>query len=323
MQSSWLSAEQMAQLSNDNERAFLSPLPFFSLVRIQGDDQRRYLQGQVTSDVLALTDSQWQRGAHCDAKGKMWGSFYLYTEVDQPALNWLGFRDEVQASLTQLKKYGVFAKVQFEELLEHAVFGVGGEDAVEVLTALALPIPAIGERAQLQQTAILALAADHFMVITDKATAHQWLERRELLAAPTRWLAQHIAHGIPFVEHALQNEYVPQQLNLQALDAISFSKGCYMGQEMVARMKYLGKNKRAMYLLQGAAQGTPAAGDDIELQLEHHWRRAGVVVNAVNIQGQLSLLAVLPNDITPESGLRLAADPEVLLSIQPLPYSLD
>lgn len=321
MQSSWISAEQLAHLSNDPQRAFLSPLPAFQVLRIGGPDNRRFLQGQVTQDVLHLSAAQWLRGAHCDAKGKMWGTFYLSSHGDD--LLWLAFRDELQASAAQLKKYGVFSKVTFTDELTAAVFGVGGSDAVAVLSQLRLPVPAVGELAAHGDSQVLALAADHYLIITSRDTAQQWLQLTDLLAAPTRWLAQHIEHGIPYVEHALQAEYVPQQLNLQALNAISFTKGCYMGQEMVARMKYLGKNKRAMYLLHGSTETTPIAGQDIEMALESNWRRAGVVVNAVNIHGDLHLLAVLPNDLEPGQALRLAEEPHTSLLVRPLPYTLD
>ena len=156
------------------------------------------------------------------------------------------------------------------------------------------------------------------------AAASQLLtEHAAILAAPTRFFQQHIMQGQPYLEQALIGEYVPQNLNLQAIDGISFTKGCYIGQEMVARMKYLGKNKRATFILQADSEETPAAGSDIEVQLEQNWRRSGVVINAVNIQGTLSVLAVLPNDTAPDAHLRLASDAETRFSIQPLPYLLN
>lgn len=322
MQSFWMSAEQLAQLSNNLSSAFISPLPAFHLLKISGADQQKFLQGQVTCDVTQISAEHFLRGAHCDAKGKMWSTFHLLQAGDD--LLWLAFRDELQASLTQLKKYGVFAKISFTEVQDqYAVFGIGGADSAALLSALGYPQPAIGQQLTVAGGYLLGLAADHFLLVLaiDEAKAF-WQQQQALMAAPTRWLAQHIAHGIPYLEQPLLGEYVPQQLNLQALDAISFTKGCYMGQEMVARMKYLGKNKRAMYLLQADTDHTPVAGTDIEIQLEQNWRRSGVVVNAVNIQGQLQLLAVLPNDISATDHFRLATEQDVSLQLQPLPYSI-
>ncbi|MDX1392367.1 MAG: tRNA-modifying protein YgfZ, partial [Rheinheimera sp.] len=134
---------------------------------------------------------------------------------------------------------------------------------------------------------------------------------------------QHIRHGFSYLEQGLIGEFVPQMLNLQALNAISFTKGCYIGQETVARLKYRGGNKRAAYILQADTAELPAAGTDIEIQLGENWRRSGQVVNAANINNQLWLIAVLPNDITPADSLRLSSDSAPALRIMPLPYSLN
>ncbi|MFN3711548.1 MAG: tRNA-modifying protein YgfZ, partial [Alishewanella aestuarii] len=108
-----------------------------------------------------------------------------------------------------------------------------------------------------------------------------------------------------------------------AVEGISFTKGCYIGQETVARLKYRGGNKRAAYILSANTDETPVAGADIELQLDTNWRRIGQVINAVNINQQLWLLALLPNDITPADSLRLAGEQPLPLSQHALPYSLN
>ena len=324
MQSSWISAEQLAHLSNDAEQAFISPLPAFTIIRISGPDQKKYLQGQLTCDVNSLQADKFLRGAHCDAKGKMWATFHLFEAGDDLLL--LGFRDEIQASLLQLKKFGVFSKVSFTETQDSlAVFGLSGPQADDLLPLLNLDrAPDIGSVIAVNGGYLLALAAQHYFLILDVDAARNILQSQSAnLAAPTRFLQQHILHGLPYLEQPIIGEYVPQNLNLQAIDAISFSKGCYIGQEMVARMKYLGKNKRATYILTAQSAETPAAGSDIEVQLEQNWRRSGVVINAVNIHGELSVLAVLPNDITPEDHLRLASEPETIFRINALPYSLN
>jgi hypothetical protein len=323
MQSSWISADQLAQLSNDVAAAFISPLPSFTVIRISGPDQKKYLQGQTTCDLEQLSADNFLRGAHCDAKGKMWATFTLVQQGDDLLL--IGFRDEMQASLTQLKKFGVFSKVSFHDTSsELAVLGVSGPEADQLLAKLQLPVPAVGAALAVDSGVLLAIAEQHYLLILQQSAALALLERDQAaLAAPTRFLQQHILHGLPYLEQAVIGEYVPQNLNLQAIDAISFTKGCYIGQEMVARMKYLGKNKRATFILTATSAETPAAGSDIEVQLEQNWRRSGVVINAVNIHGELAVLAVLPNDISPDAQLRLASEPDTRFSIQSLPYSLN
>ena len=110
---------------------------------------------------------------------------------------------------------------------------------------------------------------------------------------------------------------------LQALGGISFKKGCYTGQEMVARAKFRGANKRALWTLSGTASRVPEAGEDLELKMGDNWRRTGTVLAAVQLDdGSLMVQVVMNNDMEPDSVFRVRDDANTL-SIEPLPYSLE
>ncbi|HSG51702.1 MAG TPA: tRNA-modifying protein YgfZ [Rheinheimera sp.] len=322
MHTSWLTAEQYATLSTEVTDAFIAPLTAFDTLILSGPDSRKYLQGQTTCDIDSLTEQNFLHGAHCDAKGKMWSQFYLFSRGDN--LITLAFRDELAASTLQWKKFGVFSKVSFEAGQQHyAVFGLGGTKVDALLQQLGLTKPETGMLSRQQDAILLALAHDHLLLVVPLAQAQQLMQQALPFAAAPVWLVQHIRHGFSYLEQGLIGEFVPQMLNLQALNAISFTKGCYIGQETVARLKYRGGNKRAAYILKAETADLPAAGTDIEIQLGENWRRSGQVVNAANIHNQLWIIAVLPNDITPADTLRLCTDSTPMLSIEPLPYSLN
>ena len=322
MHTSWLTAEQFAALSSHSSEAFIAPLPAFETLIIGGPDNRKYLQGQVTCDVNQLTEGTFLHGAHCDAKGKMWSQFYLCQHSEDLIV--IAFRDELQASTAQWKKFGVFSKVSFTSgQQQYAVLGIGGTKAAQLAEELGFSVPAKGAVAEHNGMQLLALSDNHYLLLCQIDAAQALLQRPLPFAAPTVWLAQHLQRGFSYLEQSLIGELVPQMLNLQALDAISFSKGCYIGQETVARLKYRGGNKRAAYILHAQTNESPAAGTDIEIQLGDNWRRTGQVVNAVNVNNQLWLIAVLPNDTTAADSLRLASDSAPLLQIAPLPYSLN
>ena len=324
MHTSWLTAEQYAGLSSQPQQSFIAPLPAFECLSISGADNRKYLQGQTTCDVDSLTDTNFLHGAHCDAKGKMWSQFYLLSEADTLVV--IAFRDELIASTAQWKKFGVFSKVSFDSAQQqYAVFGISGSHCQPLLQQLGFEANNISP-GQLYRHAgyrLLALTAEHFLLLTTLVDAKALMQQPLPFAAPTLWLAQHIKQGYSYLEQALIGELVPQMLNLQALDAISFTKGCYIGQETVARLKYRGGNKRAAYILTAQTDEAPRAGTDIEIQLGENWRRTGQVVNAANINNQLWLIAVLPNDITAADTLRLSTDSAPILQLEPLPYSLN
>lgn len=332
MHTSWLTAEQYASLSTQVQGAFIAPLPAFDTVLVGGADNQKYLQGQTTCDLDQLSDDNFLHGAHCDAKGKMWSQFYLAKSAEQ--LIALAFRDELTASVTQWKKFGVFSKVSFDAgQPQFAVFGLGNaassaaveqnNDVAQLIIHLGFAVPEPGCLSRHNGAMLLALARDHFLLIMPLADTEKLMQQQLPFAAPTVWLVQHIKHGFSYLEQGLIGEFVPQMLNLQALNAISFSKGCYIGQETVARLKYRGGNKRAAFILTADTDETPAAGTDIDIQLGENWRRSGQVVNAANINNQLWLIAVLPNDITPADSLRLGSDSAPPLRLMPLPYSLN
>ncbi|MGI5308601.1 tRNA-modifying protein YgfZ [Rheinheimera sp. WS51] len=332
MHTSWLTPEHYAELSTEPLQAFIAPLPAFDTLTISGVDAIKYMQSQTTCDLHTLEETNFLRGAHCDAKGKMWSQFHLCMAVkpnsqEQAAsLVVIAFRDELTASIEQWKKFGVFSKVDFTSGQDqYAVFGIGGSDNEQVtalISQLGFELPQVGQTKRHNDAFLLCLAPSHFIMVQPIAAAQQLMQQDFPLAAPNLWLAEHIRCGFSYLEQSLIGKLVPQMLNLQAIDAISFSKGCYMGQETVARLKFRGGNKRAAYILQAQSDELPAAGTDIEIQLNENWRRTGQVVNAANINNQLWIIAVLPNDTTAADSLRLSSDSAPSLQIVPLPYSL-
>ncbi|WP_435301607.1 tRNA-modifying protein YgfZ [Aeromonas rivipollensis] len=288
----------------------LFPLTDLAITRLTGNDRVKYLQGQVTCDVNALQPGQSTLGGHCDPKGKLWSDFRLLC-LDESLL--LLTKPSVLArQLPELKKFAVFAKVEIGEF-QGQVVGLAGQGTDAWIAA----------QYGLQETGLV----EGGMAV--RVEAERWLLASEsplALSLPVGdealWWGLDIKAGIPHLEAVHQGEYIPQMLNLQALEGISFTKGCYMGQEIVARAKYRGANNRALFVLAGQASGPVASGDTLEIQLGDNWRRSGMVLNAWQQDGQLWLTAVLPKDTEADANFRLKQEEGSRLSLQPLPYSL-
>ena len=139
---------------------------------------------------------------------------------------------------------------------------------------------------------------------------------------PLAWDLLDIQDGIPSLAGATQLEFIPQALNLQSIEqAISFQKGCYIGQETVARAKYRGANKRALFIFAAQTQTLPEIGSALEMALGDNWRATGTITSAVNFHGVLWLQAVLNTPLEEGQAFRLP-NWQTLLDIQPLPYEL-
>ena len=305
----------------------LMTLDDWALATITGADSEKYLQGQVTADVSTLAANQHLLAAHCDSKGKMWSNMRLFHNKEGFA--WLLRRSVRETQLRELKKYAVFSKVTIAADDERVLLGVAGFQARAALANLFTTLPeSENQVVQEGETTLLWFAhpAERFLLVTDAATAEMVTEKlrgEAQLNNSQQWLALNIEAGLPVIDEANVAQFIPQATNLQALGGISFKKGCYTGQEMVARAKFRGANKRALWYLAGTASRVPEAGEDLERKMGDNWRRTGTVLAAAQLDdGRVIVQVVMNNDMEPDSVFRVREDANTL-SIEPLPYSLE
>ncbi|MDH2914286.1 tRNA-modifying protein YgfZ [Kosakonia sp. HypNH10] len=305
----------------------LMTLDDWALATITGADSEKYLQGQVTADVSTLAANQHLLAAHCDSKGKMWSNMRLFH--DKEGFAWLLRRSVRETQLRELKKYAVFSKVTIAADDKRVLLGVAGFQARAALANLFTTLPeSENQVVQEGETTLLWFAhpAERFLLVTDAATAEMVTEKLRGEAQfnnSQQWLALNIEAGLPVIDEANVAQFIPQATNLQALGGISFKKGCYTGQEMVARAKFRGANKRALWYLAGTASRVPEAGEDLERKMGDNWRRTGTVLAAAQLDdGRVIVQVVMNNDMEPDSVFRVREDANTL-SIEPLPYSLE
>lgn len=295
----------------------ISELNNWALITMVGNDKKSYLHGQITCDVVALAQDEITFGGHCDAKGKLWSIFQLFHHNEGYAL--FQRKSAIETELTEIKKYSVFSKVDIT-ISDDVLLGFTGQEAEAW----------INENTDSQSF----VRTSQFGTFA-KTGESQWLlvttnEHKEaLLSSLTQatlcdeslWELYTIQQGLPLLDKPLVNEHIPQAMNLQAIGGINFKKGCYTGQETVARAKYRGINKRAMYLVSGQSEQAPVAGDAIERSVGENWRKGGTIVSAFRYEdGHTLALAILPNDLDDDTQFKLQ---ESIWEKMSLPYSLD
>lgn len=306
----------------------LVSLEDWGLVRLNGPDQVQYLQGQVTADINKMPTDQHVLCAHCDAKGKMWSTLRLFHSGGGMA--YLVRRSVLESQLAELKKYAVFSKITIAADNNAVLLGVAGLQARTALAGIFKTLPDAQQQVVEENATTLlhfALPAERFVLITTTEIANRLISTladQAQLRNSSQWLTLDIEAGYPVIDAPNSAQLLPQAANLQALNGISFSKGCYAGQEMVARAKFRGANKRAMYWLEGNASLPVDAGDDLELKLGENWRRTGSVLATSHLDdGKLWVQVVMNNDLEADSILRVCLDTSSKLTIKPLPYSLE
>ncbi|NAX00040.1 MULTISPECIES: tRNA-modifying protein YgfZ [Vibrio] len=311
----------LAVTANDSlPPLMLTHLASWGAIIISGNDKKAYLQGQVTCNVVTLEPTQSTLGAHCDAKGKVWSVFRLFHHHDGYAM----FQplSAIEAELRELKKYAIFSKVNISQSQDVAL-GVMGEQAEQYINTLTADE---GEVRLIDGGSAIKISSQRWLLLVSEQTAQQLMTQSEALKVTEEtWTRFDIEEAVPVLGQADQNEHIPQAVNLQAFNGISFNKGCYTGQETVARAKYRGINKRAMYILQGNIE-QPLSNDQpimIERSVGENWRSAGQLMVHYTFADNTAIgLVVLPNNLEPETEFRLASQPNTRWFMQALPYSL-
>lgn len=295
-------------------------------ISVEGEDACSFLHAQLTQDLQQLPASRWTRAAWCNAKGRVLALFHV---VPQPG----GFllllpRVLLEPMLKRLRMFVLRSQVTLTDVTDsHVIAGLSGPEASDMLRAINCSVPATGALTCTPPLTVLALGGEpqRFILISpDEVMMDAW-QRLTDTATPCgahAWNLLDILNGEPSVVPETQERFVPQMLNLHWLSGVSFRKGCYPGQEVVARMQYLGRLKQRLYLAEIDQAATPAAGAPVYADGSN--QAAGTVVNASpHPHGGQVLLAVLRIDAAETAVLRLEPSQGAPLHLLELPYSID
>lgn len=283
------------------------PLLGEGIVRAHGADASSFLQGQLSNDLglLNATNAQWT--SYCSAQGRVL-AIPLAWKTHDDILLWMPgeILDPLRA---RLRRYVLRARVQLDDVSsEHLVLGVGGPQATAALRELVAAPPAepMGRTTASDGSTVVMLAPALYVVVVPMphaARAWDTLAAACVPASAAGWQWRLVQARIPRLGAALQEQFVPQMLNLEQLGAISFDKGCYPGQEIVARAQYLGQVKRRLTALH-AAEG-PLVPDQPILRADGS--SAGTVVaGAPAPHGGWDVLAVVQTDAVEHEPLHAA-----------------
>ena len=304
------------------DSAFFCTLSHEGVLAVRGADAGKFLQGQLTCNINYLSDTRASLGARCTQKGRMQSSFRILLEGDGVLLAMAG--ELLEPQLADLKKYAVFSKSKLtDESAAWVRFGLDHGDAA--LTGLGLDLPAetdsVARHEGLIAIRVSAQRAELWAPADQAETLKTRLSAQLAEAELNQWLLGQIRAGIGQVMPATRELFIPQMLNLQAVGGVSFKKGCYTGQEIVARMQYLGKLKRRLYRVQLDASELPEPGTP--LFAPSHNSSIGEVVLAARAGQTIELLAVLQAEAAEEGVLHLGALEGPALHLLDLPYELD
>ena len=314
-----------ASTNTSTQKPFLTLLGHQHLLSFSGQENRKFLQGQLTCDVVKLENNQTAYGACCTPKGRMVANFRTVAYADDVILSLPA--DQSEALHAHLKKYAMFFRTvsitsENEEWIRMGFGGKGASDLVSQIFGQKPEGNAIIE-ADAGLAFIAAESSNRYELwIKPEHTRRVWeqLSQTAAVVPTTHWQLVDIHDGIAWVTEASRDEWIPQHLNWQAVDGVSFSKGCYTGQEIVARMKYLGKLKNRLYRFSLEGLDVPAIGAVINNEAGS---KSGNLVAAMASpeNNSVELLAVIRKDDA-EGSITLA-EGGTSLQLQSIPYAVE
>jgi folate-binding protein YgfZ len=301
----------------------IAPLPHLGVIRAAGADAASFLHNQLTNDVLLMKDGQCRLAAYCNAKGRMQASFVFYKRSAEELLL-IGRQDLLAQTVKRLSMFVLRAKVKLTDATaDFQLLGLAGDALSAALGSVAPAALAPWQR--------IALNVGEQMA--DVLTLYPALNQaRGLWIAPTgvasptgpaltadQWQVGEVMSGIAWVEQATFEAFVPQMLNYESVDGVNFKKGCYPGQEVVARSQFRGTLKRRAFIAQSAVPMT--AGQEVFSSLDAT-QPCGLVAQAASDGGSHVAVLELQLSATENSSLHLGASDGPVLGLLPLPYAL-
>jgi folate-binding protein YgfZ len=315
-----------AELRAARDGSIVVPLTHLGLIACDGEDAQAFLQSQLSNDIGSLTPQRSAYAAYCSAKGRMLANFLLWREAQT---YYLELARPLHAGIQKrLAMYVLRAKVKLADAGEsRAVLGLAGPGAIPALQAIFPKLPLQPHQVVHDPAngSVIALPGGRFQLVAEfEAAQRLW---RTLSAALTpvgtsRWEWLEIRNGIPLITPATQEQFVPQMANMELIGAVNFQKGCYPGQEIVARTQYLGQLKRRMLLAHVDGGALPRPGDQL-FSRALEGQACGMVINAQGApEGGYDLLAVIQTSSLEQATVHLNAADGPPLRMDPLPYSL-
>lgn len=315
------------ELSAGESGSVIVPLVHLGLIRVTGAEAAPFLHNLLSNDVNGLTADTARLNSFCTVKGRMLASFLTWREAGGDVL--LQPAADVTAVLQKkLSMYVLRSKAKVNDAsAEICQFGLAGPKATSALQARGLPVPeAPLAVAHAGEATVIRLDATRLILALPApagAALFAALVKAGLLPAGTGvWQSLDIRAGWPLITSATQEEFVPQMANFELLGGVSFSKGCYPGQEIVARTQYLGKLKKRMYRAFVATGERPDAATDLYSPDVGEQSCGKVVTASPQAAGGYEILAVLQMSSHEGNDVHLGAPGGPKVEFRPLPYAV-
>ncbi len=302
----------------------VAELTHLGIIRVIGEDSVKFLQGQLTQDVELMRPDEARLAAFCNAKGRMQASFIMFRRgfgVDEEILM-VCQRDILAATLKRLSMFVLRAKAKLSDASgDFALYGLAGDTAKSIAGG---EHPA-GSKVDIgvANVTFLQPGAGHALALWCAPAGSAAPEGPPLSLSIWHWL--NVQSGIAMISQPIFEAFVPQMLNYESVGGVNFKKGCYPGQEIVARSQFRGTLKRRAYLVHTDGDKAPNVGQEVFHASDAEQPCGLVAAAAPAPSGGFDAIVSMQTSAAADAGngrLTLASASGVPLILLPLPYPL-
>ncbi len=316
----------------DNKKAetetILCDLSQYSTIVIAGEDASTFMQGQFTNDVNDINDDTCQISGFCNKKGRMLANFRLFMHQGN---YFISIKNNlVENSISHLQNYVLRSHVAIQDVSEQLIhLGLSGNNTAELLSPFIDNVSEETNSVSYNDDYIALRVAgttsryEIFCSFEHAKTLWEKISQQVSVVNSSAWDYLNIQAGTPLIDINTSGEFVPQMTNMELINGVSFTKGCFTGQEIVARMHYLGKVKKRTFKIHIAAKEKPETGDKLFAENARAGQNTGAILQVEeNPESGYDALAVIQIADT-ESKLFLNDADGPAVSIETLPYSFE
>ncbi len=291
-----------------------------SVIKVYGDDALSFLQGQLTCDFKLIKNGHPTLGAHCNVKGRVQSSFLAWHDND---CFYLALAADVRAqTMAELNKFAIFSKVTLEPCDDLMIAVFGGNSINRSLQAFLPEPPTTNAQVATDLGLFLQITPIGMLAVVPTAKIEPFVEKltqeKLTICGNNAWSLHLIQCGVALVSAATSELWSPHELNYDLIDAVNFKKGCYKGQEIIARIQYRGRPKVRTYPLRFEPIPPIKLGDKLNI----NETTAGVVAVALAGTNFLDSLVTLKIETSAQEPLRIDEETNRQIQLLPLNYAI-
>ncbi|MBA53689.1 MAG: hypothetical protein CMK89_04475 [Pseudomonadales bacterium] len=282
-----------------NQEPYVALLDCMAVIRVSGEEAGTFLQGQVTCDVVKLGDQEAVLGAHCNAKGRAQATFICAKQGDDYLL--VLPADQVESTVQALSKFAMFSKA--EVTADTSLLVCAG--SIDSTVASAFTLPELGTLGLVPGSA----AGEFVSAVQGKGLP---------LVGDNAWVLGQITSGVVHITANQSEQWIPQEINYDLVNGVNFTKGCYKGQEIVARIHYRGQTKIRVFPMEITGSEQVKIGDKIVCDGSN-----GTILAVAKVSDRtLRVLSTLKTELSESENLQLEQIDGCEIRVLPLPYAI-